>query len=196
MAFFHGSLTTWIRFSAKFALGALIDECSATEKQLDFMDTLLNKEDHAYIMCKAWEIYSSGLEALRHQEIVDFRIQTAEMNKAKSLAAAWKALQTRRELRKIVVVTRTTDPSPLTIPHLHLQLNALHLCGVPNILPNSRYTWKPTKLEALKTTLKVYLPNLAKSPLLVDPEADFATATVEMVVVDDWTAADDREMEE
>jgi hypothetical protein len=242
MAFFRGSLTTWIRFSAEFAPGGLIDQCSATEKQLawmpatndanegclggyrvavrgkpcltlhqynslamyrkndtqDFMDTLLSDEDHAYIIRKAREIDSSGLEALRRREIVDFRIRTAEMNKSKSIAAARKALQTRRELRKIVVVTSTAGLSSLTIPHLHLQLNALRLRGVPNILPNSRYPRKAEKLEALEIALKVYLPDIEKFPLPVDPEADSdsATATVQMVVVDDWTAADDREMEE
>ncbi|KAJ7231222.1 hypothetical protein C8J57DRAFT_1091987 [Mycena rebaudengoi] len=34
LAFFRGALTTWICFSSEFAPGGLIDECSATEKQL------------------------------------------------------------------------------------------------------------------------------------------------------------------
>ncbi|KAJ7021279.1 hypothetical protein C8F04DRAFT_973055, partial [Mycena alexandri] len=37
LAFFRGALTTWIRFSAEFAPGGLIDTCTATEKQLAWM---------------------------------------------------------------------------------------------------------------------------------------------------------------
>jgi hypothetical protein len=37
MAFFRGSLTTWIRFSSEFAPGGVIDQCTATEKQLAWM---------------------------------------------------------------------------------------------------------------------------------------------------------------
>jgi hypothetical protein len=37
MAFCRGALTTWIHFSAEFAPGGLIDECSAAEKQLAWM---------------------------------------------------------------------------------------------------------------------------------------------------------------
>ncbi|KAJ7701378.1 hypothetical protein B0H17DRAFT_924634 [Mycena rosella] len=37
MAFFRGALTTWTSFSAKFAPGGLIDQASATERQLAWM---------------------------------------------------------------------------------------------------------------------------------------------------------------
>ncbi|KAJ7249966.1 hypothetical protein C8J57DRAFT_1521561 [Mycena rebaudengoi] len=37
LRFFRGSLTTWIRFSAEFAPGGLIDEASASERQLAWM---------------------------------------------------------------------------------------------------------------------------------------------------------------
>jgi hypothetical protein len=139
MAFFRSALTTWIRFSAEFAPGGLIDECSAAKKQLAwmpstndmnegalggyrvamrgkpsltlhqynllamycrndtqaFMDTVLTDEDHAYIMREARKVDSSGLEGRRRQEIVDFRIKTAQMQKDKAIAAARKALEMR-----------------------------------------------------------------------------------------------------
>jgi CheY-like chemotaxis protein len=164
----------------------------------DFMDAVLTDEDHAYIMREARKIDSDGLERLRRQEIVDFRIKTADMNKAKALAAARKALETRRELRKLPIITSTADLSDLTIPKIHLQLNALRLRGVPNILPNSRYTRKPAKLEALEVALTLYLSDLSKFPLPLDPEADLAPEmlTVDAAVVDDWVAEEDVEMEE
>ncbi|KAF7346732.1 hypothetical protein MSAN_01811500 [Mycena sanguinolenta] len=242
LAFFRGSLTTWIRFSSEFAPSGLIDECSATEKQLawmpstndpnegalgayraamrgkpslslhqynslamyrrndtqDFMDVVLTEEDHAYIMREARRIDSSGLERLRRQEVVDFRVKTAEMHKAKANAAAQKALETRRQLRKTVIVTRTTNIDDLTIPKIHLQLNALRLRGVPNILPNSRYRLKTAKLEALEAALRLYLPDPSKYPLPHDPEADRPpeTLTIETAIVEDWTAEEDVEMGE
>ncbi|KAF7335877.1 hypothetical protein MSAN_02324700 [Mycena sanguinolenta] len=209
LAFFRGSLTTWIRFSSEFAPGGLIDECSATEKQLawmpstndanegalgayrvavrgkpsltlqqynslamyrrndtqNFMDAVLTDEDHAYIMREARKIDSDGLERLRRQEIVDFRLKTAVMQNAKAFAAARKALETRRQLRKLPMVTRTMDLHNLTIPKIHLQLNALRLRGVPNILPCSRYRVKATKLEALDPALRLYLPDPSKFSL-------------------------------
>ncbi|KAJ7213389.1 hypothetical protein GGX14DRAFT_392897 [Mycena pura] len=242
MAFFRSSLTTWIRFSSEFAPGGLIDQCSASEKQLawmpstndtnegalgayyvaiwgkpcltlhhynslvmyrrndtqDFMDAVLTNEDHTFIMREARKIDSNGLERLRRQDIVDFRVRTAEMNKAKALASAQKALEIRRELRKTVIVARTATLTELTIVKTHLQLNALRLRGVPNILPNSRYTRKPAKVAALEEVLKLYLSHPSNFPLPSDPEADLSSdsLTVESTVVDDWTAEEDIEMEE
>ncbi|KAJ7430216.1 hypothetical protein B0H11DRAFT_1676382, partial [Mycena galericulata] len=169
MAFFRGSLTTWVRFSSEFAPGGVIDESTATEKQLAwmpstndanegalgayrvairgkpsltlhqynalamyrrndtqaFMDAVLTDEDHAYIMREARRVDASGEEARRRQEIVDFRIKTAEMRKKKAIAAARKALEIRRELRRLPIVSSTTNLGDLTIAKIHLQLNAL-----------------------------------------------------------------------
>ncbi|KAJ7101998.1 hypothetical protein C8R44DRAFT_843406, partial [Mycena epipterygia] len=181
MAFFRGALTTWTRFSSEFAPGGVIDQCSATEKELAwmpstndanegalgsyrvavrgkpsltlhqynslamyrrndtqaFMDAVLTDDDHAYIMRAARRVDASGAEAQRRQEIVDFRVKTAEMHKNKAIAAARKALETRRELRRLPIVKRTQNIDDLTIAKIHLQLNALRLRGVPDILPNS-----------------------------------------------------------
>ncbi|KAJ7475256.1 hypothetical protein B0H11DRAFT_1810745, partial [Mycena galericulata] len=52
----------------------------------DFMDAVFTAEDHAYIMREARRIDASGEEAQRREEIVDFRIRTAEMQKTKALA--------------------------------------------------------------------------------------------------------------
>jgi hypothetical protein len=86
----------------------------------DFMDAVLMAEDHAYTMREARKIDSNGLERLRRQEIVDFRIKTAGMNKAKAIAAAQKALEIRRQLRKIMITRRAANLSDLTIPKIHL----------------------------------------------------------------------------
>ncbi|KAJ7701496.1 hypothetical protein B0H17DRAFT_1244250, partial [Mycena rosella] len=117
--------------------------CNDTQ---DFMDAVLTNEDHAYIMHEARKIDSSGLEALWWQEIIDFRIRTAEMHKEKALAAARKAIVICRELRRLKIVSRTQTLDDLTIARIHLQLNELRLRGVPDILPNSRYPRKAGKV--------------------------------------------------
>ncbi|KAF8188240.1 hypothetical protein K438DRAFT_1972424 [Mycena galopus ATCC 62051] len=225
-----------------FAPGGLIDECSATEKQLawmpstndanegalgayrvavrgkpsltlqqynslamyrrndtqNFMDAVLSDEDHTYIMREARKIDCNGLERLRRQKIIDFRLKTAEMHKAKATAAAQKALETRRQLRKIAIVTHTTNLNDLTIPKIHLQLNTLRLRGVPNILPNSRYRLKTAKLEALGAALQLYFADPLAFPLPHDPEADKEreVLVIETAIVEDWGAEEDIEMEE
>ncbi|KAJ7469144.1 hypothetical protein FB451DRAFT_1039011, partial [Mycena latifolia] len=163
-----------------------------------FMDAILTQEDHAYIMREARKVDASGREALRRQEIVDFRIKIAEMHKEKALAAARKAVATRRALRKLPIVGRTQIISDLTIEKIHLQLNALRLRGVPDILPNSRYIRKPVKVEALETALRIYFQNADKYPLPPDPEADMdpTMVTVESNIVEDWADEEDAEMEE
>ncbi|KAJ7124863.1 hypothetical protein C8R44DRAFT_874729 [Mycena epipterygia] len=162
-----------------------------------FMDAVLTDDDHAYIMREARRVDASGAEAQRRQEIVDFRVKTAEMHKNKAIAAARKALETRRELRRLPIVKRT-HIDDLTIAKIHLQLNALRLRGVPDILPNSRYVRKPAKVDALKAALRVYLPNINKYPLPHDPEADAepGTVVVEPVIIEDWVDEEDVDMEE
>jgi hypothetical protein len=64
----------------------------------DFMDAVLTNEDHTFIMREVRRVNVSGAEALQCQEIVDFRIKTAEMHKEKALAAACKVIQICREL--------------------------------------------------------------------------------------------------
>ncbi|KAJ7845342.1 hypothetical protein B0H13DRAFT_2363702 [Mycena leptocephala] len=222
MAFFRGALATWKQLAwmpstndaNEGALGsyrvAVRGKPSLTLHQYnslamyrrndtqDFMDAVLTDEDHAFIMREARRVDASGAEALRRQEIVDFRIKTAEMHKEKALAAARKAIQIRRELRRLPIVSRTQILSELTIPKIHLQLNALRLRGVPDILPNSRYTRKPAKVDALEAALRLYYANRDNYPLPNDPEADKDpdVLTVVLDIVDDWVAEEDAEMEE
>ncbi|KAJ7743197.1 hypothetical protein B0H16DRAFT_1727923 [Mycena metata] len=47
LAFFRGAQITWIRFSAEFAPGGLIDTCTATEKQLAWMPSTNNANEGA-----------------------------------------------------------------------------------------------------------------------------------------------------
>jgi hypothetical protein len=69
---------------------------------------------------------------------------------------------------------------------------------VPDILPNSRYTRKPTKVDALEAALRLYFVNCDKYPLPNDPEADMDpdALMVALDIVDDWVAEEDAEMEE
>jgi hypothetical protein len=65
-------------------------------------------------MREARRVDASGREALRRQEIVDFRLKTAQMHKEKALAAARKATAIRRELRKLTIVSREQSLSELS----------------------------------------------------------------------------------
>ncbi|KAJ6506249.1 hypothetical protein C8R47DRAFT_1209439 [Mycena vitilis] len=135
-------------------------------------------------MREARKIDSDGLERLRCQAIVDFRIKTADMNKVKVVAAARKAVETRRQIRKVTIATRTSD---------------LAECSSPS--PCSEYfghARKAAKLEVLEAALIVYLSNISNFPLPHDPEADMApeASTNDVAVVDDWAAEEDNEMEE
>jgi hypothetical protein len=193
LAFFRGAQATWIRFSAEFAPGGVIDHATATEKQKAwmpptndanegslggyrvairgkpsltlhqynsqamfrrnntqaFMDALFSPEDHAYIRREARRIDASGAEAERRRQIVDFRIQTAEMNKEKADAKAkHEAEVLDANLKRPLVSLAEMDQ--LTVAKIVDQLNSYRARGVPNILKISNYRLKADKLAALK----------------------------------------------
>ncbi|KAJ7360780.1 hypothetical protein DFH08DRAFT_951431 [Mycena albidolilacea] len=115
----------------------------------DFMDAVFTDEDHAYIMREARRIDSSREEARRREEIVDFRIKTAEMQKTKALAKA----------RKMRRTCRTTLPA------------SLYHC-VPNLLVNSKYPRKADKLAVLKEAFRWYETILEVVPVIVEELRD------------------------
>jgi DNA-binding phage protein len=236
LAFFRGALTTWIRFSAEFAPGGLIDACTATEKQLawmpstndanegalgayrvmirgkpsltlhqynaqamfrrnqtqDFMDAVFTPEDHAYIMQEARRIEASGEEARRRNEIVDFRLKTAETQKAKALAKVQKDAEVLQEnLTRLLVPLSKMDA--LTVPLIHEQLNAYRARGVPDILANSKYPRKAEKLAALKTFAAWYKVN-GMPPVL--PSVPQSVSELAPIIAEGYRDEEDVEMEE
>ncbi|KAJ7292581.1 hypothetical protein C8J57DRAFT_1042576 [Mycena rebaudengoi] len=164
----------------------------------EFMDTVFDAADYAFIMREARKIDASGLEALHRQEIVDFRLKTAEMQKNKALLKAQKALEDRCALRRVKLVLGPSAIAALTIQKIHEQLNTLRLRGVPNILANSKYPRKAEKITGLEAAVQLYLLNTSQYPLPSDPEADMEgdALTVDPEIVDDWGAEEDIEMEE
>ncbi|KAF8207327.1 hypothetical protein K438DRAFT_1755378 [Mycena galopus ATCC 62051] len=89
----------------------------------NFMDTVLMAEDHAHTMREARWIDSSGEEAQRRWDIVDFRVKTTDMQKAKALAKSQKA---HKDLeahlsRQLVPMAKMAR---LTIHLIHDQLNS------------------------------------------------------------------------
>ncbi|KAJ7482108.1 hypothetical protein B0H11DRAFT_2232704 [Mycena galericulata] len=67
LAFFRGALTTWVRFCAEFAPGGLIDECTATERQLAWMPSTNDANEGAL---GAYRVHIRGKPSLTlHQYI-------------------------------------------------------------------------------------------------------------------------------
>ncbi|KAF8209626.1 hypothetical protein K438DRAFT_2063060 [Mycena galopus ATCC 62051] len=229
LAFFRGSLATWVRFSAEFAPGGIIDLLTASERDLawmpstndanegclgaycvairgkptltlhqynalamyrrndtqNFMDTVLTAEDHAYIMREARQIDSSGEEAQRRRDIVDFR-------KAKALAKSQKAAKDLEAhlSHQLVPIAKMAG---LTIPLIHDQLNSYHARGVPDIQANSNYARKADKLEALKKAFCWFGVNgMAQSVPVMSVDTPDGAA----VIQEEWQAEEDTEMEE
>ncbi|KAJ7229547.1 hypothetical protein B0H12DRAFT_1240213 [Mycena haematopus] len=100
LAFLRGSLTTWIRFSSEFAPGGLIDECSATEKQLAWMPSTNDANEGAL---GAYRVAVRGKPSLTLQQYNSqamYRVKTAKLE---ALEAA---------LRLYLA-----DPSTFPLPH-------------------------------------------------------------------------------
>ncbi|KAJ7935046.1 hypothetical protein B0H13DRAFT_2305200 [Mycena leptocephala] len=130
----------------------------------NFMDAVFTDEDHAYIMREARRIDASGEEARRREQIVDFRIKTAEMHKTKAAAKVQKeARDLQDHLTRVLVPMSKMDD--LTIPLIHDQLNSYRARGVPDILVNSKYPRKADKLAALKVAFTWY--EVQGSPIVV-----------------------------
>jgi Tfp pilus assembly ATPase PilU len=100
-------------------------------------------------MREARQIDASSEEARRRAQIVDFRVQTAEMHRIKALAKMQKEARSLQDNLSHVIVP-LSEMDVLKIPEIHEQLNAYHTRGVPDILVNSKYLWKAEKLAALK----------------------------------------------
>jgi hypothetical protein len=114
----------------------------------NFMDAVFTDEEHAYIMREARRIDASSEEASRREQIVDFRIRNAEMQKTKALAKIQKDTKDlQANLSRVVLVLSKMDT--LTIPLIHDQLNSYRARGVPHLLVNSKYPRKADKLAVL-----------------------------------------------
>ncbi|KAF7347276.1 hypothetical protein MVEN_01482700 [Mycena venus] len=98
-------------------------------------------------------------------------VEITDVNNSDHLVSLEAELE-RRKLREVEIVASTENLTRLTIPKIHLQLGALRIRGVPDILPNSTYSLKREKVEALKAALDIYLADKERFPLPVDPEAD------------------------
>jgi hypothetical protein len=158
----------------------------------DFMDAVFTDEDHAYIMREARRIDSSREEARRREEIVDFRIKTAEMQKTKALAKSQKdAKNLQDNLTRQLVPLSMMDA--LKIPFIHEQLNSYRARGVPNLLVNSKYPRKADKLAVLKEAFRWYEVN--GTPVMV-PTVPQTISEVFPAIVEELRDEEDAEMEE
>ncbi|KAJ7482107.1 hypothetical protein B0H11DRAFT_1915389 [Mycena galericulata] len=131
-------------------------------------------------------------EAQRRQQIVDFRIQTARMNKDKAVAKIkHNAKVLEDQLKRPLVSLHEMDM--LTAPKIVDQLNSYRARGVPNIAPISHYRLKADKLEALKKAYEWYRVNgkTLETPALLGTSTQLVPQ-----VVDDWEAEEDIEMED
>ncbi|KAF7326545.1 hypothetical protein MVEN_02607600 [Mycena venus] len=158
----------------------------------DFMDAVFTDDDHAYIMREARRIDASGAEAERRRQIVDFRVQTAKMNKDKAVAKAKRDAEILQAHLKRRLVT-FQETGNLKVPEIVDQLNAYRARGVPNISPISHYKLKADKLAALKKAYEWYEANQASqtTPASVPHQVELVSR-----IVEDWAAEEDVEMED
>jgi Tfp pilus assembly ATPase PilU len=156
------------------------------------MDAVFTDEDHTYIMREARRIDASGEEARRRAQIVDFRVQTAEMHRIKALAKMQKEARSLQDnLSRVLVPLSEMDA--LKIPEIHEQLNAYRARGVPNILVNSKYPRKAEKLAALKDVFRWFEAN---GTLPVFPSIPQNLSDVVPAVAEERCDEEEREMEE
>jgi hypothetical protein len=156
------------------------------------MDAVFTDEDHAYIMREARRIDSSCEEARRREEIVDFRIKTAEMQKTKALAKSPKDAKNLQENLTRQLVPPPTMDAPM-IPFIHEQLNPYRAQGVPNLLVNSKYPRKADKLAVLKEAFRRYEANGMPVMMPIVPQN---ILEVVPAIVEELRDEEDAEMEE
>ncbi|KAJ6616634.1 hypothetical protein B0H10DRAFT_2219297 [Mycena sp. CBHHK59/15] len=160
-----------------------------------FINAIFLLDDHLYIFREAQWIDASGRKAARQKELVDFRVIVAQLREDRELAKQQKAIQERQRILETPLVKSVSDiyAKGMTISKIHDQFEILRLCGVQGILVNSCYLNKPKKQAALEAAFRCYLEDPGSYPLPMMPIAPTAS---EPVVVDDWEAEDDADMEE
>ncbi|KAK7015442.1 hypothetical protein R3P38DRAFT_2543811 [Favolaschia claudopus] len=156
------------------------------------MNALFTAEDHAFIRRENRRIDASGVEAEKTRKIVEFRQQTAEMNKEKAAAKAQQAADLLRAnlLRPLVSLA---EMEALTVAKIVDQLSAYRARGVPDILAMSKYKVKADKLAALRAAYHWYQSNMASAP---PPTVPSSTVEPSVQIIDDWAADEDVEMDE
>ncbi|THU99324.1 hypothetical protein K435DRAFT_818559 [Dendrothele bispora CBS 962.96] len=201
LAFFRGSLATWIRFSAEFAPGGLIDQSTPDERLLAWMPTTNDANEgrlghyrvtmrkkptlslHQY---NAEAMYSTNdtlafMNALFEEEDHAFIMKVAREEDAKGLEAKRRAEQVEFRRRVVEMNKEKEEAKRLPIP------------------AKSKLTKVNSKLEALRTAFQYYEEKLKE---LNRPfghslgEDKSIVLTQDLSVVEEWHEIEENELAE
>ncbi|KAJ7589240.1 hypothetical protein C8J56DRAFT_1048873 [Mycena floridula] len=139
-AFLEGTVGTWIRFSAEYARGGIIDGSSADEKDLAWMPSLEQWNTMQMYTRNGTQRFVDHLFEDSHHRFCrteEFDLRLAEMKRDKELEKAQKIREEADRLRAVLITHQdqifTKD---MTIPRLQDQLDILKALCISKIANN------------------------------------------------------------
>lgn len=125
------------------------------------MDALMQADDHEYIMRKAREVDSSGLEAKRQKEQVKYDLRLAWSKRDKDADKKWQQLATIRaalEFCQSKQISHKNQVKNLIVKEMALQLDLFQKYGGDTDLPKTKKDWGNwnNKEILLRASLKQY----------------------------------------
>lgn len=158
----------------------------------DFMDVVFKEADHISIMHQARILDASGIEGKRRKEIVDFRVEVAQIRKEKEDAHKAKNKANAERWLKVDIVTDIADLSGMTVAMLGDQIDAIRFRGLSDVPPKSRFPRKGECQEALHEILPRYHAFLEVHGEVVS----VLSSEPGIPVINDWVAEEEAEMDE
>lgn len=249
VAFFEGSLSTWVRFTSEFAPGGLIDTATADELAMAWMPTtndanegalgafrvqlrntptmtmhqynaqamyarndtqafmdakLTEAVDHMYLMRKARELDSSGLEKQRKAAQVEFDLRVAKVQREKAAEKKKSEIAYLHSCLGMRLMQESDVTDRRTVKELDQQLDLLQKFGGDSDLPKTKKArgLKAEKQRLLKEALHSYFRRLedGQSSIISNIEKllySLEKETPEAAVAHkEWEEEEDIEMEE
>jgi len=160
----------------------------------DYMDAVFVAADHKFIMREARRIDASGLEKKRRQNLVDYRLEVAHIRKDKEDAKKQKAIDDALRLSKVVLISTVEAIMQLTVLKMGDQIDDFRFRGLPDVPAKSRFPKKADRQIALTQIFQHYQQYVAEKGPLPTPVVDLRGT--EALIVDDWEADEEAEMEE
>ncbi|KAF8169923.1 hypothetical protein BJ912DRAFT_1149083 [Pholiota molesta] len=126
-----------------------------------FMDALMQADDHEYIMRKAREVDSSGLEAKQRKEQVEHDLRLAQSKRDKDADKKRQQLATIRaalEFCQSKLISHENQVKTLIVKEMDLQLDLFQKYSGDTDLPKTKKDWgnRNNKEILLRASLKRY----------------------------------------
>ncbi|KAF8961286.1 hypothetical protein BDZ97DRAFT_1664412 [Flammula alnicola] len=161
----------------------------------DFMDVVFTDADHRFVMREARILDSSGLEAKRRKEIVDFRVEVARIRKEKEDARKAKIQADTERLSKVVIITHVSHMAGLTVAKLGDQIDAIRFRGLPDVPPKSRFPRKAERQVALNEIFIRYQAFIAERGESLPGTLELPL-DIGVPIAEDWEGEEEAEMDE